>query len=216
MRLPMGSSCSVLFSSVERKEHCAYHSCCTESEHEIIATYVKAVAGISLLILLLQVSVAAAEQAKLALTAPIPRQILVAKKVFIANAGGDERPDDSIFNGGPQRVYDAFYAEVKAAGRYEIVDTPADADILFEIGFTAPMVSGAGARGDSLAIKPYDPQLRLAIRDPKTNALLWAFTEHVQWAILQGNRDKNFDQTLARIVRDLRSLSAASESANKP
>jgi len=180
----------------------------------MMATYIKAVAGISLLILLLQVSVLAAKQAKPAPTAPIPRQILVAKKVFIANAGGDERPDGSIFNGGPERVYNEFYAEVRAAGRYEIVDTPADADLLFEIGFTAPMVSGT--RGDSLASKPYDPQLRLAIRDPKTNALLWAFTEHVQWAILEGNLDKNFDQTLARIVRDLQSLSASSESANKP
>jgi hypothetical protein len=181
-----------------------------------MATYVKAVAGVSLLILLLHVSVVAAEQAKLAPTAPIPRQILVAKKVFIANAGGDERPDGSIFNGGSERVYNEFYAEVKAAGRYEIVDTPADADLLFEIGFTAPMVSGVGARGDSLSTKPYDPQLRLAIRDPKTNALLWAITEHVQWAILEGNREKNFDQTLARIVRDLQRLSASSESANKP
>lgn len=178
-----------------------------------MATYIKPVAGVSLLILLLQLSVLAAEQAKLAPTAPIPRQILLAKKVFIANAGGDERPDDSIFNGGPERVYNEFYAEVKAAGRYEIVDTPADADLLFEIGFMAPMVSGVGERGES---KRYDPQLRLAIRDPKTNALLWAITEHVQWAILEGNLDKNFDQTLARIVRDLQRLSASSESANKP
>lgn len=181
-----------------------------------MATCVKAVTGVSLLILLLQVSVLAAQQAKLAPTAPIPRQILAAKKAFIANAGGDERPDDSIFNGGPQRVYDGFYAEIKAAGRYEIVDTPADADLLFEIGFTAPMVSGVAARRDSLETKPFDPQLRLTIRDPKTNALLWAFTEHVQWAILQGNRDKNFDQALARIVRDLQSLSGSPESANKP
>jgi len=202
-----------LVSSVERRSTAAYHSCCTESGHEIMATNAKAVAGVSLLILLLQVSVVAAEQTKPAPTAPIPRQILVAKKVFIANAGGDERPDDSVFNGGPERVYNEFYAEVKAAGRYAIVDTPADADLLFEIGFTAPMVSGVGDRGDS---KRYDPQLRLAIRDPKTNALLWAITEHVQWAILQGNLDKNFDQTLARIVRDLQRLSGSSESANKP
>jgi hypothetical protein len=54
-----------------------------------MAAYVKAVAGISLLILLLQVSVLASEQDKLAPKAPIPRQILMAKKAFIANAGGD-------------------------------------------------------------------------------------------------------------------------------
>jgi hypothetical protein len=183
----------------------------------MMSTCVKAVAGVSLLILLLQVSVPAAEQAKLAPAAPIPRQILAAKKVFIANAGGDERWfDDPIFSGRPERLYDEFYAAIKSAGQYEIVDTPADADLLFDIGFTAPMVSGVGARGDSLAAKPYDPQLRLAICDPKTSALLWAFTEHVQWAILQGNRDKNLEQTLAKIVSDLQGLSASSERASKP
>ena len=30
---------------------------------------------------------------------------------------------------------------------------------------------------------------RQAIRDPKTNALLWAFTEHVQLAALKETRD---------------------------
>jgi hypothetical protein len=37
----------------------------------------------------------------------------------------------------------------------------------------------------------HDPQSRLEIRDPKTNALLWGFTEHMEWAILQGNRNRN-------------------------
>jgi hypothetical protein len=52
----------------------------------------------------------------------------------------------------------------------------------------------------------YDPQFRLEIRDPKTNALLWGFTEHMQWAILQGNLNRNFDQASARIVTDVLAL----------
>jgi hypothetical protein len=32
----------------------------------------------------------------------------------------------------------------------------------------------------------------------------------VQWAILQGNRDKNFDQAAARIVAGVQSLAARS------
>ena len=55
-----------------------------------MATYIKAVAGISLLFLLLQVSVLAAEQAKPAPAAPIPTQILAAKRAFVANAGGEQ------------------------------------------------------------------------------------------------------------------------------
>lgn len=177
----------------------------------------RAAVGVSLLLFLLRFSVFAAEKAKVTPAAPIPQQILAAKKVFIANAGGDERwYDEHIFNGGPERAYDEFYDAVKTTGRYEIVGAPADADLIFEIGLTAPMVSGVGARTDSLAVKPYDPQFRLVIRDPKMNALLWAFTEHVQWALLEGNREKNFEQTLARIMGDLRGLSASSDSANNP
>lgn len=168
-------------------------------------------------VILLLLASALARSSKPAPAAPIPQQILAAKKVFIANAGGDERwYDDAIFDGGPVRAYNEFYAAVRKAGRYEIAGSPADADLLLEIGLTAPMVSGTGAQRDSLTAKPYDPQLRLVIRDPKTNALLWAFTEHVQWAILFGNREKNFDQTMTRIVSDLQNLSVSSNDAQRP
>jgi hypothetical protein len=171
---------------------------------------------VSLAISLLPVSVLAAEQAKPAPPAPIPPQILAAKKVFVANAGGDEPLiDDGQFSGGSDRTYNQFYAAMKTWGRYELVGAPVDADVLFEIEFTVPPIAGAASRGDSIAGRPYDPQFRLVIRDPKTNALLWAFTEHAAWAILQGNRDKNFDQALARIVSDVQGLSASAD-ANKP
>lgn len=179
--------------------------------------YSRANVTVSLVILLLQISALAAQHSDVVPAGPIPPQIAAAKKVFIANAGGDERwYDEQIFDGGPARAYDEFYARVKAAGRYEIVNTPAEADLLFEIGLSTPMASGVGARGDTWGDKPFDPQFRLVIRDPKTNALLWAFTEHVQWAIQLGNRDKNFEKTLVRIMRDLQGLSASPDSANKP
>jgi hypothetical protein len=177
-----------------------------------------AVLGVSLAISLLPVSVLAAEQAKPAPPAPIPAQILAAKKVFVANAGGDQPAgfDDGQFSGGSDRTYNQFYAAMKTWGRYELVGVPAEADLLFEIEFTVPPIGGAASRGDTLfASRPYDPQFRLVIRDPKTSALLWAFTEHAAWAILQGNRDRNFDLALARIVSDVQGLSASAD-ANKP
>jgi hypothetical protein len=171
-----------------------------------------AVLEVSLAISLLQVSVLAAEQAKPAVPAPIPAQIVAAKKVFVANAGGDEPwMDDGQFSGGPDRTYNQFYSAMKTWGRYELVGAPADADLLFEIEFTVPPIAGAASRGDTIVGRPYDPQFRLVIRDPKTNALLWAFTEHAGWALLQGNRDKNFDQALARIVSDVQGLSASAD-----
>lgn len=171
---------------------------------------VRTILGSCLVNFLLQVSAVASEQSKQVPAAPVPAQILAAKKVFIANAGGDERRyEKPVFSGGPLRAYNEFYAAVKNAGRYEIVGSPAEADLILEIGL---MVTEVGAvHGTS-----YDPQFRLVIHDPKTNALLWAFTEHVQLAILKETRDRNFDQAMAKIIDDLQGLGASSNNAQRP
>ena len=107
------------------------------------------VSRLCLAILLLQVSALTAQQSKAVPTAPIPPQILAAKKVFIANAGGDEMTgDDQRFSGGPDRAYNEFYAAMKSWGRFEIVNSPADADLLLEIKQYVSAVTPTG-RGSS-------------------------------------------------------------------
>lgn len=137
--------------------------------------------------------------------APVPTQISTAKTLFIANAGGEDNPSDSQFNGGPDRAYNQFYAEMKSWGRYELVATPADADLLLELRFTQPRV-GSDPQAAIKLDAVYDPQFRLVIRDLKTHAVLWGFTEHAQWAILQSNRDKNFDLAMDKLVDDVKNL----------
>lgn len=132
---------------------------------------------------------------------PIPAQIATAKRVFIANAAGDDPGISDPLFGGVDRAYNQFYAAMKRAERYELVGSPAEADLLFEIRFTVNSVGCNVIRGDSVGTS-IDPQFRLEIRDSKTNALLWAFTEHIEWAILQGNRSRNFDQAAAlRVIK---------------
>ncbi len=141
-------------------------------------------------------------QSKPAPSAPVPAQILSAKKVFIANAGGDEMaPEDPIFSGGPERAYNEFYAAVKNWGRFEIVGSPAEADLLLAIRQDVSAVIPSGKGSSS-----YVPQFRLKIRDPKTNALLWGFNVHSEFGMGQGNSDRNFDQAIDRLVIDLRGL----------
>jgi hypothetical protein len=182
---------------------------------------IAAILAVSLAILLLPGAVFAGEPKQVP-PAPIPAQILNAKRVFIANAGGDIPWNDApLFSGGAERAYDQFYAAMKTLGRYDLVSAPADADLLFEIQFVAvPLAGFAASRPDSIAGSPYDPQFRLVIRDPKTNALLWAVTEHAPWAVLQGNRDKNYDQALSRILADIQKLNLplapAAGDANRP
>jgi len=155
----------------------------------------------------------AAAQAKKVEAAPIPTQITAAKRVFVANGGGDDRwHDDPLFTGGVDRSYSQFYSGIKAAGRYELVSAPADADLIFEIQFLVLTAEPqAAARLESLGTVPFDPQFRLTIRDPKSNVLLWRFTEHVPWAILRGNRDRNFDEAMARVLADLQELASRAQ-----
>ena len=177
------------------------------------------IAAVCLAFAMLQLPLSMAQSKPMAApAAPVPSQILAAKRVFIANAGA-EQPwyDNAQFSGGPDRAYNQLYAALKSWGRYELVGAPADADLLFEIQFICPPTVAAGNQGgDSLAGRPFDPQLRLVIRDPKTNALLWVFSERAQWAVLQGNRDKNFDQALGRIVSDVQGLMVPVVVTNTP
>jgi hypothetical protein len=145
------------------------------------------------------------------LPAPLPAQIASGRKVFVSNAGGDT---NRLYSGEPRRLYDQFYAALKSWGRYELVGNPAEADLVFEIGFTNPFVgedvSGSGGSGKapvSVSSRSVnDPQFRFVILDPRTRVILWVFTEHIAHALLRGNRDKNFDQTLSFLMNDLRNV----------
>lgn len=127
-------------------------------------------------------------QAKMVLSAPFPAQIVSGKKVFVSNACGFT---SLSYTGEPRRFYDQFYAALKSWGHYELVSSPAEADLVFEISFTHVVV------GD---------QFRLVILDPGTRVVLWPFTEHIAFASRQANRDKNFDQALSLLVNDVRNV----------
>lgn len=167
---------------------------------------------LALALCILRASFLAAQKPQPAPAAPIPAQILTAKKAFIANGGGEERSYEEPRFGAPDRAYNQFYAAIKSSGRFELVLAPVDADIILQIAFTVQQAEQSVTKGNSMGT-PFDPQFRLEIRDPKANTLLWAFTEHAQWAVLQSNRDRNFDQALAKVVAHLQNLEAPPGSA---
>jgi hypothetical protein len=158
----------------------------------------------------------AAAQAKQDEQSPLPTQIITAKKVFIANGGGDDPGmPDPLFSGGGDRPYNQFYAAVKSSGRYELVGSPAEADLLFDIRFSVvPDRRPTGFWGANGTGDAYDAVFRVEIRDPKTTALLWAFNEHMEWALLRSNRNRNFDQASARIASDVLALAARAGGEN--
>jgi hypothetical protein len=171
---------------------------------------------------LLLVPVFGAEQTKETAAAPVPAQIVTAKRVFISNAGGESFLFPGEFSGTPDRAYNQFYAALKSWGRYELVPTPAEADLVLEIRLIAPIGGVSVTNGDGSSWT--DPQFQLKILDPKTRVGLWTFIEHIQRANMHAtraknidqviaiykaevkNRDKNFDQALTNIVTDIKKV----------
>ena len=162
----------------------------------------------ALAIVIASASALQAQQSKNAAPqAPLPAQIVAAKKVFIAYAGGDT--EIAGYSGDADRTYNQFYAAIKSWGQYEIVPAPAGADLVFEIGFIHP-VSQAHVDGEGKTYKAGgagdDPQFKLAIRDPKSNVLLWTLSRHISVALLTSNQNKNFDQAMNYFLDDIKKL----------
>lgn len=134
------------------------------------------------------------QKSPMLVAAPVPPQITAAQKIFISNAGGESFEtvfDQVVFNGGPDRAYNEFYAAMKNWGQRDLISSPSDADLVFEISW---VLSDTGLK------LPVLGQLRLALVDPKSRITLWTFTEYVRGALLLGNRDKNFDHAMNTIV----------------
>jgi hypothetical protein len=138
--------------------------------------------------------------------APVPTPIFTAKKVFISNATGEV----VLPPGNPDLTYDEFYAAMKSWGRYQLVSSPADADLVLEVRFTfvvGPTDVNQGGGGSSQVF-----QFRLVILDPKSRVVLWAFSEMLPETNNKVKARQLFDQTLGTLVDDLKKLSARSPS----
>jgi hypothetical protein len=145
--------------------------------------------------------------------APVPAQIASAKKVFVSNMGTDAMSTAAFKREQAEnKPYNEFYAGLKTWGRYQLVDTPMDADLVFEIGFSAPIV-GAGEP------TAYGPQLNLSIVDAKTHFRLWTLFEPVGGALRRVTWDKNFAAGMNSLMDDLKKLSpspgVSAEKGNK-
>lgn len=148
------------------------------------------------------------QQQKADAAAPVPAALYTAKKVFISNAGADSGLFLHPFTGGGDRAYNQFYSAVKGLGRFDLVATPQDADMVFELRLTTPY-----APPNQMEQKGVDyplPMFRLVIYDRKSHYILWTLTESVQWALLQKTHDHNFDTGLEMLVEKLKTLTTPS------
>jgi len=135
------------------------------------------------------------QQPEQAPAAPVPPSIASARSIFVSNAGEESNfqlVSSRWYGGGPNRAYNELYAALKAWGKFELAAAPADADVVFEIGFND--------KSETLA------QLKLVILDAKTHTTLWTLTRYLQVAGTAKNREKNYNLAMTALVTDLKSL----------
>ncbi len=133
--------------------------------------------------------------------APLPTAVINAHNVFLSNRGGSDL------------AYDAFYQAMKKWGKYQVVGSPDEAELIIELSYE---VVNEGTRVWS-ATNTYnnttqvyscqiiDPQLILTIYDAKTKNSLWSTIDHRKLARLEKNREKEMINSAERLVEELRS-----------
>lgn len=141
--------------------------------------------------------------------APVPVQITSAQKVFIAN-GGEDLTSEQYFkkDGDPNLAYDRFYAALKNSARFDLAPSPADADLVLEIRFEAPIVGFGNTASYAL-------HFQLKILDAKTHFLLWAMVSPVEGAWRKSTFEKNFSTALDNLMKDLGDLAGPRPQAAK-
>jgi hypothetical protein len=136
--------------------------------------------------------------------APVPRAILSARKLFIANGGADAGLFPSPFSGSTSRGYDQFYAALQGMSQYDLVSSPSEADLVLEFVIQAPL-GPANANKQKGAADPL-PTVSVKIYDRPTHYVLWAFSEEVDVALLQKTHDRNLDDAITRLAQDFQNL----------
>src|ERR1019366_1251204 len=148
------------------------------------------------LVVLLGLSIAAGAQTMPSApkAGPIPSPILRAKKVFVANLGTGRYSQNVGTRG-----YDTFYASLASWGRYQLVDDPADADLVFEFGVR-------DANSNIFC------RFELTLLDARTRIPLWSFVEGDSDTGRKEKSVKDFNRHIEHLVGLVKELAGTPSS----
>jgi len=103
-------------------------------------------------------------------------RLIAAKKIFLSNAGADSNFTHDI-PGGANVSYNELYASFQQWGHFQLVDSAAQADLVFEIRGAERLAdvdhTGRGLSPDDYTVTKYPPMLNLSILDPSTKDTLY-------------------------------------------
>jgi hypothetical protein len=130
-------------------------------------------------------------------------KIATAKTVFISNLGSDKTAAEYIA-GGANEPYKAFYASLQQWGHFSLVDSPAKADLVFEIYTTVRPEDkewiGPGIGNNSYQVTNYPAVITLTVKDASTLNVLWSTQYNI---ILYGNTNKGQQQHIMQQMQGL-------------
>jgi hypothetical protein len=143
--------------------------------------------------------------------APVPSQIAAAHTIFLDNAGADAN-----FPLTGEQSYDAIYAALHAWNYYQLVSTPAQADLILQLRGIAPITNIVGDRGGTYSIT--SPAFQLVIKDRKSGTALWTITSPVSIVGKKDVRDRWTSIAVTNLVSRVKVLAnqplTATESAD--
>jgi len=139
--------------------------------------------------------------------APLPSLVLNAHRVFLSNGGGSDL------------AYDAFYQAMKSWGKYQIVGSPEDAELVVQLSYEVEQQgtrvwSSTNTYNNTTQVHStqiIDPKLILTIFDARTKNSLWSTVDHRRLARLEKNREKEMVNSAERLVQELKARTGLPE-----
>jgi hypothetical protein len=147
-------------------------------------------------------------------------RIAAAKTVFVSNLGSNQVAADLIM-GGANEGYKAFYASLEQWGHFNLVDSPAKADLIFEIYTTArPPVTewvGPGRGPNSYQTSLSPAVITLTVKDTPTLNVLWSTQYNLPlYGNTQKGRQQHFIQEMQGLTNEVEGLVPSSDAVSTP
>jgi hypothetical protein len=145
--------------------------------------------------------------------APLPAAIVHARKAFLLN--GQTTAQDLTKNGNIL-AFDTLYADVKSWGKYELVDSPKDADIVIELQYR-PYSEGSRSFGvynpssntvQTRSVTVAGADFALVIYQATSKEQLWSVSDACGFARLVKNQQKEVIKSIGRLVEGLKTRTA--------
>jgi hypothetical protein len=166
-------------------------------------------------LVLVAVLAAAAKDKKDLQKAPLPSELLTAKKVFLSKGVGATA---LTVKGGFDLAFDAFYSGMKDWGRYTITDKPEDADLIMQVSYSVES-QGTEVNGDANRVSSrliFEGNLSLVVYNSQKKTELWSTSTAPGKAFLKKNQEKEMIKAGEKLVNNLKERMAVSSPAPAP